>query len=262
LNQSLPTTKTEYPPLPDSFARSGFFARRVGDAAITRFQVLGERSSGTNLIKRLLGQNSTLTPTEALGWKHGFLNPPSIPADFAVVCMVRNSENWARSMYSKPWHTTPEMQALAFSDFLRAPWTTIIDDPRYFRKSAEADAPGQPLLPDLDPATGTAFANLFALRQAKLRSLLGFVQRRCSCVVLRMEDLQDDPEFIVRRVLDVLGQPELSEPFKPVYKRLGSRFKPAVPDRPKPPKEMSPEDRAFMRAQLDLGLEGELGYSY
>lgn len=82
---------------------------------ITRYQVFGERSSGINFVKRLIGRNMPLLPTEELGWKHGFPQMTAVPPDTLVVCVTRNAVDWARSMHAKPWHCTPEMQRRAFS---------------------------------------------------------------------------------------------------------------------------------------------------
>ena len=68
-----------------SFAQSGVAVRLLRGPAPTRFQVLGERSSGTNLVKRLIMMNSDLEETELLGWKHGFPSMAAIPSDLLVV---------------------------------------------------------------------------------------------------------------------------------------------------------------------------------
>ncbi|MDU9003672.1 hypothetical protein [Sedimentitalea todarodis] len=230
------------------------------DTPPTRFQVLGERSSGTNLVKRLLGRNSALQPTEALGWKHGFPQAMAIPADLAVICVVRNAVDWALSMHSKPWHTVPELQRLAFSDFIRTPWQTVIDRPRYF--DGVADTVGQPLLQDRDPVTGRTFENLMALRRAKLASLMGYLNRDCTCVVLRMEEVQTEPERRIDALLSALEQPRRETPFRPVGKRLGSKFKPAVQQRPQTPDRISSDDLAYLLAHLDRDAEARLGYLY
>lgn len=226
-----------------------------------RFQVLGERSSGTNLLKRLLGRNSALEPTEALGWKHGFLQALAVPADLAVICTVRNPADWALSMHAKPWHGTHDLQRLPFAEFIRAPWDTVIDRPRYFGGAAAAGILGQPLQQDRDPVTGARFPDLFALRTAKLRFLLGFLARDCNCVLIRTELVQADPQAAVDRLLAALDQPPRGTAFRPVQKRLGARFTAAVAERPATPAAMSAADRDFMRAALDLALEARLGYA-
>ena len=247
--------------LPAAFAETGFFATRAGDTPITRFQVLGERSSGTNFVKRLLGRNTDLTPTEALGWKHGGPHMMAVPRDMAVICVVRRADSWARSMFEKPWHTTPEMQALPFTRFIRAPWNTLIDRPRYFRGLMAEGSVGAPLQPDRDPATGLPFDNLFALRRSKLASLLTLPARGCTCVVLRMEDVQADPQGALAQMSSVLGF-AAGAPYRPVVKRLGSKFKPSVPERPALPEDWDDADRAFLRAAIDPDQEAMLGYAY
>ncbi|QBF31444.1 hypothetical protein CFI11_09465 [Thalassococcus sp. S3] len=224
-----------------------------------RFQVLGERSSGTNFVKRLLGRNTELQPTEALGWKHGFPHMLAIPADLAVICVVRAPEAWALSMHAKPWHTTPEMQALPFSDFIRSPWNTIVDRGRYFSGAEAAGLVGQPLAHDRNPLTGEVFENLFALRTAKITAMLGYLNRGVPCIVARMERVQHDPEDFVAAVTDAVGGAQ-HHPFRPVVKRLGSKFRAAIPARPATPGALAPEDLAFLRNTLDLTLEHRLGY--
>ena len=248
--------------LPSTFAQDGLHISRVGSTPITRYQVLGERSSGTNFVKRLLGRNSKLTPSEALGWKHGFVHMMAVPTDMAVICVVRSADTWATSMFSKPWHTTPEMQELAFSDFIRAQWTTIIDRPRYFGGLIQNNSIGVPLQHDRDPLTGMCFENLFALRQSKLTSLLSMMNRECTCIVLRMETAQSQPEITRNAILQGLGFPQPDAAFRPVVKRLGSKFKPAVPQQPEMPKTWAPQDRAFLRSQVNSEQERNLGYIY
>ncbi|WP_299374338.1 hypothetical protein [uncultured Tateyamaria sp.] len=254
--QSSPT------PLPAQFADTGLHVQRAGTTDIRRYQVLGERSSGTNFVKRLLGRNTALAPTEALGWKHATPHMLAVPHDLAVICVVRRADSWARSMFAKPWHTTPQMQALGFSDFLRAPWDTVIDRPRYFEGLVPDGSVGAPLQADRDPVTGARHANIFALRHAKLLALLGMLRRDCTCILLRMEDAQAAPEATLDALVSALGLPARTAPFRPVVKRLGSKFKPSVPGRPDKAPDWSDDDMAFLRAQIDTDLEAQLGYAY
>lgn len=226
----------------------------------TRFQVLGERSSGTNLANRLFARNTPMEPGAVLGWKHGFPGMLAIPDDLAVICVVRNAVDWALSMHAKPWHAIPDLQALGFPAFIRAPWQTIIDRPRYF--DGAKGLSGQVLQQDRSPLDGTVFANLFKLRNAKLIGLQTYLARDCTCVFLRLETLQADPRSTLDAVLAGLGHGSRSETFRPVTKRLGSRFKPAIASRPAPPDRISAEDIAFLRDQCDADQERALGYSY
>ncbi len=271
-----------------SAAAQGGFARRLGNVARSpydagmmtpdfaqtgwqivpgsmpprRYQVFGERSSGTNFVKRLLGRNSTLRPIEDLGWKHGFPHMTAIPEDVAVVCVVRDARSWALSMHAKPWHCPPAMQALRFSDFLRAEWATVADRARYFPQVAELGGVGQPLQQDRHPLTGRAFADLFALRQAKLAGLLSFFERGCTLVFTRMETVQAAPEAFLAAVHDGLSVPQPGAAYRPVVKRLGSKFLPSVTPRPETPKTLSTDDLAFLQSRIDPAQEAALGYSY
>ncbi|MFT5342773.1 MAG: hypothetical protein ACI9BH_001987 [Paracoccaceae bacterium] len=251
----------EHALLPADFEKTGFHVQSNGTLA-KRFQVLGERSSGTNFVKRLLGRNSALKPTEILGWKHGFPQMMAIPANLAVICVVRNAESWALSMFAKPWHTSKQMQTLEFAEFIRTPWDTIIDRPRYFDEARKIGYIGQPLQQDRHPMTGETFANLFALRQAKMNGMFSHLRRDCTCIVIRMEDAQAAPEASVDQLLNALGQPARDQPFRQVTKRLGARFNSSVDSRPETPAQMSADDLTFLKASLDLKTESQLGYSY
>lgn len=227
-----------------------------------RFQVFGERSSGTNFIKRLLGRNSTMEPVEDFGWKHGFPMMTAIPEDLAVICAVRDARSWALSMHAKPWHCPPQMQSLPFSDFIRAPWQTIADRKRYFPQIAAQGGQGQPLQHDRHPITGQPFSDLFALRRAKLQGLLSYHRRGCTVVVCRMEAVQAAPEAFLDAVHGGLGLPVRTGPLRPVHKRLGSKFLAAVNPRPATPEAFPATDMAFLKQSLDLDIETALGYDY
>jgi hypothetical protein len=244
------------------FATKGLFYQASDRVAPTRFHVLGERSSGTNLVKRLLGSNTALAPTEALGWKHGFGQTLAIPGDLVVVCVVRNAVDWARSMHTKPWHSTPQMQALEFADFIRAEWNTVIDRKRYFAGAARMGGLGEVLQHDRDPLTGLAFQDLFALRQAKLRHLLSYRNRGCSLAFLRMESVLSDPKKFVDGFGAAFKLPARDKPFQMVQKRLGSKFKPAIAARPDTPKTLGEDDLAWLKSRLDTEQEALLGYRY
>ncbi len=229
---------------------------------MTRLQVFGERSSGTNFAKRLLGRNTPLKPTEVLGWKHGFPQMIAVPADMVVVCMVRRADDWVRSMHSKPWHTTPAMQRLEMSDFIRAEWDTIIDRDRYWDAAARLGLTGQPLQQDRDPTTGARFCEIFALRRAKLAALLGFAARDCNIVFARSEDVTNAPEAFVDRFRAAFGLPPRDGDFRGIARRLGSKFKPAVDLRPATPDRLNALDMAHLAARVDATQEASLGYVY
>ena len=66
-----------------------------------------------------------------------------------LVLVVRRAEDWVRSLFARPWHTTPAMQMLEASDFLRAPWETVVDHPRILGPGFTDDLIGQFIGQDL-----------------------------------------------------------------------------------------------------------------
>lgn len=232
---------------------------RAGTYPVARFQVFGERSSGTNFVKRLIGRNTALDHSDELGWKHGFAQMLAVPRDMAVVCVVRNPERWALSMFAKPWHSTPDLQRLPFSEFIRAEWQTVFDKQRYLGKLGRHYV-GRPLQQDRDPITGQPFSSLFALRSTKLAHLMSFPNRDCTCVFLRLEEAQADPQATLNRIRTALGIQFEPTDYKQVRKPQGWRFRTAVGPRPDPPSEMDASDRAFMWSVLDKTQEARLGY--
>ncbi|CUH66679.1 hypothetical protein TG4357_02563 [Thalassovita gelatinovora] len=251
----------------DEFSRTGLFFRRVNDAPLTQFQVLGERASATNLVRKLIEKNVEITRTEALGWKHAAPQMIAIPRDFLVVVAVRNAEDWARSMFKRPWHLDPNQQVLNFSAFIRNPWRSIVDRPSDFDQlhpEIAEKVQGEELQFDRHPITGRRFDNLFQMRSVKLASHLGMLNRGCNLMLVKAETVQADPEGFTRWVLETLDLPLKGEAIKGVTRRMGNRFQLSVdPElRGDAPAQMNAEDRDFMRQALDLKLESILGYSY
>lgn len=243
--------------IPDDFAETGVCVTGAGDPPAA-FQVMGERSSGTNLLHRLMARQTGLAASRALGWKHGIAPPLAVPRDLAAIGILRDPVSWSLAMHRRPWHAAPALQALDYAAFLRRPWESLADAPRYFPGLPDT-AIGQPLQADRDPVTGQPFANLMALRTAKLRALLAWPARGVPLALVRLDRLQADPDAVLRRLCAGL-QIEVTGPVRPVTRRLGTRFRPALPDRPATPDAPSAADLAFIRAESDAALEARLGF--
>ncbi|PIE13356.1 MAG: hypothetical protein CSA70_05545 [Rhodobacterales bacterium] len=249
--------------LPDTFRDTGLSLYRADDVTPTRFQVLGERGTGTNLARKLLEKNTHLERSEALGWKHALPHMVGVPADMVVICVVRHAESWALSMHKRPWHAHPALQSMTFSDFIRAPWHGIVDRPSDFAQIPEGHVlRNRELQFDRHPITGLPFANLFALRRVKQAGLLGMLNRGCNVVFVQTEMVQRDPEGYVERFRALFDLKQKGKGFRGVHRRLGNLHKVSVTDHPETPREMTAEDRAFMIDQLDLAAETALGYHY
>ena len=181
--------------LPDEFAKSGRHALRRFSAPPEMFQVIGERGSGTNILRKLIEKNIDIFRTEALGWKHGFPHMIAVPENLLTVVCVRDARKWALSMHKRPWHGYPAMQAMTFSDFIRATWRGKVDRVSDFETiHPELNAEGCELQFDRHPLTGRPFSNLFALRRTKLEGHLSMLVRGGNVAVLRMEDFLATPD--------------------------------------------------------------------
>lgn len=251
--------------IPEVFRQTGLYLHRANDAALTQFQVMGERGSATNLVRKLIEKNLPLMRTEALGWKHGIPGMVAIPADFLVVAVVRDARAWALSMHKRPWHADPALQALPFAAFIRAEWRGIVDRPEDFEQlhpEIRDRVQGLPLHLDRHPITGKPYPNLFALRRTKLDALLGFLQRDCNLLLVRAETVQDDPAAFVTWLLQETALPLQGKRISGVTRRLGTRFSRSAPLPADTPDRLDQDDMAFLRAQLDLPREAALGYDY
>ncbi|MBB95288.1 MAG: hypothetical protein CML68_11920 [Rhodobacteraceae bacterium] len=249
--------------IPDSFASTGVFAHRVTSEPPEMFQVIGERGSGTNVVRKLIDKNIASFRTEALGWKHGFPRMLAVPDNLLTIVCIRNAESWALSMHKRPWHADPSMQTLEFSDFIRAPWLGLVDRIEDFETiHPELKALGRELQFDRHPLTGAPFPSLFALRRAKLQGHLSMLHRGGDVLLVRMESFLADPETALNAMVDRFGMRRKHDFVKPVNRRLGTRHSASVDARPVTPDRMSEADMDFLRAELDLGLEAQLGYTY
>jgi hypothetical protein len=79
--------------------------------------------------------------------------------------------------------------------------------------------------------------------------------------MLRLETVQADPAGALEALAAAFGLPP-PVAFRPVKRRLGSRFAAKVEARPETPAEIGPEDRAFILSELDTAQEARLGYRY
>ena len=210
---------------------TGCAIRRADGPAPRLFQVRGERASGTNFLRWIVGRNTALRHTDTPGWKHGFPGMIALPAELLIIGAVRNAADWALSLYARPWHAHPDLQRLGFSDFIRAEWRAVVDRPSDFDDiPPDLAVKGAELQFDRHPITGARFENLFALRRAKLAALLGLAARGGSVALVRMETAQAAPEETVRLLQSVFDVAPRTGDFTLPPRRLGTRFKPKAPD--------------------------------
>jgi hypothetical protein len=148
----------------------------------SRFQIFGERNSGTNYISKLLSTNfHDFHETGAFGWKHGRPGTRKIdgctrptllkgrnPSTVFVV-VVRDPIDWLHSFYAT-LHHTKHLKSKSFSSFVRSPLLS------YVKKN-------HPFLEDLSLETKGPYANVIAMRNEKYRIWLD-VERVVSFFIL------------------------------------------------------------------------------
>lgn len=226
---------------------------------VPKVQVLGERCSGTNFTEALLLENLPVHEGHSFGWKHGFPAFLAAAPDTVYVVVYREVFGWLRSMYDKPWHAVPVVAALTFSEFIRAEWHSTVDE--RFQLAADDPANHQILQQDRHPITGQPPRNLLELRKWKAEALLGLSARGIKVVHWPHDRIVADPVGVVRDVarLHNLEAPDEVRVPEGHFGWEWNRFA-ATPERR--PTEISPEDRAFILANLDYDLEEKLGFRY
>jgi hypothetical protein len=234
----------------------GFVCHRATSAPIEDFVVYGERSSGTNVTKKIIRDVYGLRPTKAYGWKHG---APSIfvaSARSLFIVSLRDAFDWCVSMYAKPYHVAEEIRAHDFDTFIRTPWLSVMNapkphglDPRLHRD--------QVLQPDRHIMDGRPYRNLFEMRTVKMQAWLGLLNRGVNVVIMRHEDFQRDPQGYAGRIAAEFGLTE-KRPFKtPEYIFERRRV---TETRRTHAKARLPHNLEYIRAQLDHALEKSVGY--
>jgi hypothetical protein len=233
---------------------------RASDRPLTDYFVMGERCSGTNFLGNLAWKNLGLKVHSCSQWKHGFPVFHAPPPGLAILVTYRDAISWAKSLFERPWHASPAIRTLDFERFLRAPWESVVDERYKIGNAGFPDLIGAPLQADRHPISGVPFANIFRLRTAKLRALLGLRQRGFTVAYVPHEVVKANPERTIARIAEALS---VNRPraFSPAARRLGGHDvwrarKVQVPEL------LSSEDLAFLSAELDSSLERRLCYSY
>lgn len=219
---------------------------------IRRYQVLGERSSGTNLADIVLRRHTTLERTGDYGWKHAFPQFSSVLRDDLLVICFRNAHSWLKSMYDKPWHVPDNLTDVSFSAFLRAPWITVMDMPGAMNAVGRRKSLGLPVQGDRHPLTGRVPENPIQLRNLKNAAFLGVLERGCNVALIRHEDLTADPDGLIRALGACFGFQVSADPITLPARRLGEMTQRQISGahRDRLP-EYSPQDLAFLAAQDD-----------
>lgn len=235
---------------------AGLVCHRATSAPIEDFVVYGERSSGTNVTKKVVRDVYGLQPTKAYGWKHGAPSFFVASARSLFIVSLRDAFDWCVSMYAKPYHASKEVRSYDFDTFIRAPWLSAMNAPK-----PHGLDPGlyknQVLQADRHIIEGRPYKTLFEMRTVKMRSWLGLLRRGVNIAVIRHEVFQRDPQGVAGLIAAEFGLTE-KHPFKTpdyIFERRSE-----TETRRAHAKARLPQNIAYIRSQLDHDLETSVGY--
>jgi hypothetical protein len=239
-----------------SLKTDGITCLRATTEPLEEIVLFGERSSGTNVTRRVIRQVFGLRVSKEYGWKHG---APAFLAGGArtlFVVSLRDPFDWCVSMYAKPYHAGADMRSYDFDTFIRAPWMSVMDAPRQhgLKRNLYLD---QVLQPDRHVIEGRPYRNLMEMRTVKMRCWLGLLQRGVNVAILRHERLQADPEACLAALSKSFGLTATRAYKKPHYM---FDIRPKVEERRAHAKARLAHNMDYIRSQLDPALEAQLGY--
>ena len=223
------------------------------------FHVFGQRCSGTNALIKLIERNFGKPHfSEELGFKH-WLVPPDIEVEpgAVVIVITRDAGSWLRSLHRRPWHAHPDLKAMGFAQFIRAPWRSVWDTD--FWGVDETDPRlGRPIMEERCPRTGRPFSNALAMRTAKLRNWNALGCRSSFFIKVDHAEIAIDPRAVVDRIAEE-AQVSRNDSFTPVdtYKGL-----PGKPFQPTAHAGLSADDWGFVLRHIDPEIEAIYGHSY
>lgn len=180
---------------------SKLWRSRLSRHRFRRFQVYGQRCSGTNALIKLLEQNlEELRFTEDYGFKH-WLVPAQIkiPDDVFVIVIARRPDHWLRSLYKKPWHVHPDLKAAEFSEFIRSAWRTVWDED-FWGIDCQHPKFGRPIAEEMCPKTRAPFCNPVVMRTAKLQNWVCTASSARGHLLINHAELVADPQGVLSRI--------------------------------------------------------------
>jgi len=229
--------------------------------SLKKYQIFGERNSGTTYLKQVLDANFKLECTSEYGFKHWFIKdhqPRGRPnsttdneclrslddsEDTLFIFIVRDPIGWLQSMHKKPYHA-PEHKNLSFGSFIRKKWIC------YEKKCPSVHIPGKSMTPWNKKLNEPYYfieesANICTLRNEKNAHFLSLKDRVKHFFVIRLDRLLED---IWAMALELNLETKLVEITLPEYRK------------PNFYGEICQEDLGYIKQELNLELEISLGF--
>jgi len=180
---------------------------------IDKFTILGERCSGTNILRALMLKNFELKFTEEYGHRHFqiFHNNFENSDDCLFVSIIRNPFDWINSLYLKPWHLSYEtaqdnyhfLNHLFFSKW-----------PSYERRNTKLEhmnvdvcnnrerlSCGYEIEQDVHLITNKKYKNILECRYDKINFMQNVMPKKVkNHILIRYEDLINDFDYTMFRL--------------------------------------------------------------
>lgn len=146
-----------------------------------RFQIFGERCSGTNYLEHLLKHNfGDDCITWEFGHKHWYIDHDKIKSSPSIketvfIAIVRNLRDWLHSFFNNPHHLSN--RAKDIRTFMTQPCVSLVERPEEHN-------------------------NVFHLRASKLQDLYKLRDETCvpNILYIRYETIRDDPVKFIEYV--------------------------------------------------------------
>ena len=205
--------------------------------------IFGERNSGTNYLEQLFLKNFNMKYENMIVWKHwmGFKEKPTEGTENILsIGIVRDPIDWLSSMKNLAPHAE-FLSDLDWDGFLKSEWYSMYQD--------------KELMIDRNYHTNERYKNILELRKTKLNWLKN-PDIPGPYALVRYEDLVKDPEAIITQLSSEFNlENKKFVPIKKDAKHIhAGDYKKKEYQRP-PGNLMN-----FIRENLDLNLEKELGY--
>lgn len=228
---------------------------------IRKIQIFGERCSGTNYLETLLSKNlRSVSLTWDFGFKHFFPKRDIHEApDYIFIIIYRDPFDWLRSIYTQPWHVSPELKHAQFSEFIRMKWWCIWNEDAGITRNHPLYE--TEMMEERDPRTGNRFKNIIEMRDEKIRVWENIRNQSENYFYINYESLRANPERILQDISNEFGI-SMQERFHDIKHYKGVKWyqgwKTRLFRRKLP--IISKQDRDYILTQLDTRLEKSIGY--
>ena len=209
-----------------------------------KFTILGERSSGTEILKQFILDNFDIPYTQDFGSTHffGFYDYKLMFTDETLfLCIVRDPVDWINAFYHNPQYIPIQNQSL--DNFLEKPFYSIWPK----KQPSECETI---ISEDRNIITNKTYENIFELRKVKMEYLTETLPTLVKHhYIIRYEDLLENPKLILEKIQQKYGL--TTKPFIPPITNISS---PTILTTP-----FSDKTIQYIRSSIDFDQEHSFG---